>query len=841
MAWNDGKAKEAAYIERSRAGAVSLTDAGGNELLELTYADAGAKGARSVQSLLTAGGDHPYAQWWGTNGEDGLAAMFLDAGIRPYIAICADESPDQTSGYGATIGKPGMLTAAQAAALQARGVEFISHGARHIHFWELLNTGIRVYYTGAEATPTVNISATQLITSTATTGATNFVFTTYPTLAQLATAINALAGWNCILATELTGAEPSSSMLPLRAARSVVDPGAPDPTKSNQRFALVGGIMVRYTGTVYRDISISLNNGSNFFGIYADGARLAAISTAQTLTQIVTAINALNVVGLTALVMDNGFNAQSVGGSTVLNPGQKIRETYCYGDEDGTALARVNLTKSVNGTGQCFTGGLGFDYAMRRLVLAVKERAATLYGGLQIDSFAQAGGRFYPWMLRTVGDLHLNWRGNHAFRDLNAMLSPQAMPMAYGSKFAGHFTSTLGDYSEADVKAVGDALADSEGWQVNWLNHLVTPTPLDPSPYAGLNRQSAAVYASGADQDEGPFYRELTYIVGLAKQGKFEMLSPTAAELARAARRLPSNLIFNPRFRNGRNNNLLGITTAAQGSGGIAVPGWQLATAASDYSAVTVVDGQISLTTVGALGANKTPLAVNLFLEPGKTYEIGAALDMTSWGAANRANFILYPSNNALGYPFVQSLASIASETYYGGQSLEACFRLTIPQRTNAAPARAISVAGPFVFGGTDSITIKIDNRTASAAISLAGLTTARAVANAINTAIAADATYGPLGQYDRVARVEDNRVVIEAPAVSAVEDSSLLEILNSVGTPLAVLFGAGVTTVRSTSKLSSTLDSSMFSYRLALLLSTTAAVQTFRMQAPFCREVRMQ
>lgn len=798
------------------------------------------------KSILTIGGDHPYSQWWGSNGNDGMASMYLDLGIRPYIAICADETTEgaTTSGYGATLNKPGMMTTEQAQALQARGAEFISHGTRHTHFWELFNTGIRVYYTGGEATPTVNISTTQLTTSTAATGATAFVFTTHTTLAALATAINALAGWNCVLASELTGTEPSNMLVPLRAARSVTDPGGSDGTKSNQRFALSAGIMIRYTGTAYRDVSVSVNAGSNFFSVFADGARLIATTTAATLSTIAAAINALNVSGLTALVMDNGFAAQTVGGSTTLNPGQKNRETYCLGDEDGVALTRINTTRSVGGQSLFATAGMGLAYTIRRSVLAVKERAASTYG-LTIDSFAQPGGRLFPQMASAVLDEHASWRGNRSFTEQNASLSPHAMPANHAGKFTGHFTSIVASstgtpYTEADVKAIVDALGDGDGWQVNWLNHLCTPTPGDPSPYTGMNQQSAGTYTSSADQDEGPFWRELQYAAAARDAGRIEIAPPTKAERLRVRKRPPSNLIFNPRFRNGRSNDLRGITTVVGGNGGIACPGWAVASASGDFSVFSVgADGGLTITTNGALGANRVPMGCNLFLEPGKTYEIGAELDLTAWGTANIARWTLYPLNNWMGSSFPHGTQSVAMEQFYGGTYHDGKFRFSVPSRPGSQPARFVSLAGPFSFTASDAVTLKIDNRAASAAIVLTGLTTARAVANAINTALAADATYGPLGQYHNAARVEDGRLVIESPNAFAMEDSGLMEMVNSVGTPMAVLFGAGVTTARSTPKPAATSDTTMVGYRLGLALSTTSATQTMRLLAPYCREVR--
>lgn len=59
--------------------------------------------ADAEKSVLVIGGDHPYTQWWGNDGRDGLYQMHEDLDIKPYIAICADESTDATSGNGATM------------------------------------------------------------------------------------------------------------------------------------------------------------------------------------------------------------------------------------------------------------------------------------------------------------------------------------------------------------------------------------------------------------------------------------------------------------------------------------------------------------------------------------------------------------------------------------------------------------------------------------------------------------------------------------------------------------------------------------------------------------------
>ena len=93
--------------------------------------------------------------------------------------------------------------------------------------------------------------------------------------------------------------------------------------------------------------------------------------------------------------MDNGYAAQTVAGSSALNPGQKQRETYCFGDELGTGLHRIGQARSINHYGIQCSGGIGHNYTFLRQIKATKERAAALYG-ITLNSFPQSGGRFWP-------------------------------------------------------------------------------------------------------------------------------------------------------------------------------------------------------------------------------------------------------------------------------------------------------------------------------------------------------------------------------------------------------------------------------------------------------------
>lgn len=812
--------------------------------------------AASMQgrSILTVGGDHPYDQWWGSNGADGMAAMYLDRGITPYLAICTDDSLDNTSGVGATLDRQnqGMMSTEQALALQARGVQFVSHGARHTHFWELWNTGIRVRYTGTNTQPTVHISGGVMTLATLS-PATSIALTlaSYATINDLVAAIAAQDGtaslngtWRCFPATELTGLEPTENLLPLQAARRNDAAFYPGESKlSGQCFALSGGLLIRYTGTAYREVAITCNDATNNLGLFADGARLLSTTTNASLSTIAAAVNALNVAGLTCLVLDNGRSAQTIGGSTAENPGQVTRETYCFGDESGLGLRRYEHTP-ITFFGIHLDMGMGWAYAVRRQIEAVKERAAA--AGINLYGFAQSGGRFNPWFIRSMADEHEFWRGDRSYVEGASGISPHAMPAGTPAQHTGHFTSrnlaSSLPYGEDDVNAIIDALADTEGWAVCWLQHLCTPTPADPSGYTVATQ----IEYSDADQDEGPFVRELTHAAAARDAGRIVIVGPQDFQRLRRLSRGPNNRVFNPRFRNGRAGNLLGITTALLGASGVAVPGWKLATAAADWSAVTVdaTTRELVLTTNGAMGANKTPISCNLYLEPGKTYSIGATLNLREWGTTSSRNvrWNVQPLHSTLGPLVAQGESALSSPTWSTGFQGDGSFTFTVPTPPAMSPARIISLAGPFTLTAGHSITLVIDALAASAAIVVGGLTTAKAIAAAINTALASDATYGALTAYHNVARAEGERLVIEAPSIKVTAEGtgSQMTLANSTGTPLATLYGAGVTTCRAVSRISARPDSSLVGYSLTLVPSASDTTRTLRIRAPYCREVTL-
>ncbi|MGD9895141.1 MAG: hypothetical protein AB7U18_27975, partial [Dehalococcoidia bacterium] len=237
--------------------------------------------AVSKLPALVLGGDHPYAQWWGTNGRDGLAAMYLDRGITPYIAINTEDenAPGQVD----------MMSWEQCRALQARGVEFINHGAWHLDKWTRANTGIRIEYIGTNASATVQITTTQIVATSASPSSDSVTVTlaTDDTLAKVKTALELNGKWRVTLDTILTGAEASTNLFAMNAARNVLS------AANNTFFCAGGGIEIRQTTRTYTHSWVRRTSGGSFT-IFVDGVTKYNLSLGtNSIDTLVAAVEAL--------------------------------------------------------------------------------------------------------------------------------------------------------------------------------------------------------------------------------------------------------------------------------------------------------------------------------------------------------------------------------------------------------------------------------------------------------------------------------------------------------------------------------------------------------------------
>lgn len=786
------------------------TDAAGRKRIDGVYAG-------DDRPILVMGGDHPYAQWY--NNGKGMGRAYRDRGIKPYLAVCWDTSVDKTSGNGATFkdysGSSQMMTLQQALALQTDGVEFVSHATRHVHFWDQVNTGIRIKYLGAAGAPTVLISTTG-VTLTGSGGGENATLTwvSCPTLAQLKTAIDATTNWVCYLADELDGSEASSLLMPIKAARNVALTS--DATASVQRFALSGGVVIDYKGTGYANVTVQLGS-DNVFRVYCDGVRLISIdlTVTDTLSALVSAINGYAISGLTARLINNGWDEQAT----------KFRETYCWGDELCTSLRQQHY--QVPGMRSVYMqAGVDIQWVVRRLLKTAKARAAA--AGINLTNFAQPGGKFQPFLRRCSLDVHDVFRAE--FSALNAD-SPKAMPSCDINYVTTQQTFNT-DYDADDTRAAIRALVDSGPWYVDSLIHCVIP---DGSSQYDMS----IIYAGDADQTEANFIALLDEVKAQVDAGKLLVLPPNEAKIARQMSAKPKNRVFNPRFINS-GKTLLGVTTSAAGANGRIIPGWRFSFGVSQFSAVSISDGKLSMTTNGALGSTIYPIQQYVYLERGKTYDIGMLLDLTGIPSSKSVKVTLFPNFGRMAGDYKDgSAGSIQSVNYFGGAIHDAVMTYTVPQTGRGTPARVISKAGNFNLTAGAAISINYDSIGAVAVViagATPGATKAEEIAAAINAAIKADAAYTNRQEWWNAAVAENGKVLIEAPYQNSVPSAQYIGIANGTGNPMATVWGG--TEVRAVSTHHEYIDSSYLNYMLTIELGSTTS-GTVAIEAPYISEVK--
>ena len=147
-----------------------------------------------TRPVVCIGGDHPYNQLWGRNGKDGLAQMYADHGIVPYLALNTRSLTAESVGSQYFMGWDKVKTLADAGM-----IEPVAHGARHYQDWECPDAGIHVKYTGPAATATMYVTSTGVVGTTA--GSVedfSFLFADYPQIDQLVAAIDALPNWSAM-------------------------------------------------------------------------------------------------------------------------------------------------------------------------------------------------------------------------------------------------------------------------------------------------------------------------------------------------------------------------------------------------------------------------------------------------------------------------------------------------------------------------------------------------------------------------------------------------------------------------------------------------------------------
>jgi hypothetical protein len=360
-------------------------------------------------AILLLGSDHAYQQIYGTNGSDGMAGLSKANGITMYdamnTAVGNPNSPDS----------PSHMTWAQIKQMADTNlIDPLSHGVTHPTSWDRINTGVTVVYLGSGATCTgivnytvvnsIPVSTSFQVTSSNPADSATFLFSTYPTLAELAAAVNATGRYLMTLDHALPGSAPSTNLMGLVSATPI--------DKINETigaFACGGGILLSYTGSTYSRVSVARNSASAAIQLFADGVSLgpgpgwALLNPLyNTLSKIVLAINGLGISGLTAKLCDNA-GATNIAAYNYLS-GNEASTNLAFCANKDIMLVPVSwdsiTTSRSTMIGRQFSGSY----------------AAALAKGVAFSGFAYSGGDFFPWTMPAYAGLP-NWHFRSTPRD----------------------------------------------------------------------------------------------------------------------------------------------------------------------------------------------------------------------------------------------------------------------------------------------------------------------------------------------------------------------------------------------------------------------------------------
>jgi len=673
--------------------------------------------------ILIMGGDHPYAQWWGTNGRNGLAGMYLDRNIHPYMAINTHEP-------GLSPGNTDMLTWAQIAKLQALGVEIVSHGAKHINNHVRVNTGLTISYNGAAATATVQITSTQILGVTAG-GVADFTITkaSIATLQGVTDAINAVSGWVCTMSPELSGTEDSANLLVV-AARSA--------KATLLRVAAGGGINITYQSKT-ADSATFLIEGVNF-QLFVNGIRKATFDTSNasydTLTELVTAINAVS--GFTAQLMDNAGQNSYISGSELSSNLVAPPHTNCY--------SRIVIVET----------GLTSAYMIRRNMELAKSTAAA--NGVSLKNYAQSGSGFYPFLVR--GNDHGLFRGN------SELTVPAPYPVSSHklNYYLPHKSySMAGNYdTAAKLQAIVDGLSASPQAIICGLIHdVITDATVTDGTVPGSSGYYLNGNSIGGDTTEVLMTGYLNAVKAAVDAGLIQTMTMEEARVAARIMPQQGNLIYNPKFKSDGT-----ITAGADSlsSLGVRLPGWWYDFSPARVTSASIANDSLSITTTTAVAS--TLFASYISLEPGKTYDIG--LDIAGMAYTSGSGVMLQLSSlkgRMKGMSTPDQGAIVSTNKTTRGESR---MFVTVPNKDGSCRAKVVSDnTGPYDLSTNYNINLNIDGLNAFDINCRAGAgnnaaVTATEVAAAINAGITANANYP--AEYRTCASVVQNRVVIQSP-----------------------------------------------------------------------------
>lgn len=715
--------------------------------------------------IIVMGGDHPYKQWLGTNGKNGMAQAYLDRGIKPYVAINYDT--DTALSSAGSIAYPGSsvdsLTWSDLRDLQALGVEVDSHGAHHFQDNSAANIGITVSYSGVAAAPTMQVTSTGVVL-VGNGGAENvtLLFATYPTMTTLAAAISATPSWSCRVAEALTGNEASGNLLVV-AARNI------KAATGNGNFAAGGGIALITTAASITRAYVWVQG--NVVEVYVDGVKKYSfdMTTYTTMSTLVAQ--------MTAAMAGDWFTIKQCNTTRFGVTGSNWQR----GDELSLNLRRGIYLQPQNGY-LVIPAGLPHRYMQQRNITKVVEVAAA--NGVTIENFQSPGSDYYP-------HLHRGIRGIKAFRANRQIRGISPVQSLMCTEPQGWFThkemnNSTGGYTVAATQAAVNALADSPGYALTTLIHRVLPD--------GTSKYQFIIPGGDtySDQVEADFITLLDRVQTLIRAGQLIAMTPAEYRLAKRKVPAPNNLLFNPLLKND-GTNLLNVTN----NGGITVPGWNLNTPNTTFSAFAIANGEVSA--VGTATTSTDFLYQEVQLERGKTYEFGCDIETSNVSSGNgiylgfarsRGKFSDWIYQGQPGGAAAGTIMGTARNLGASGSSNNSLTtlyaQLTVPPAGQIRPPFAVSVAGPFNLTSTPAQIAFNAHNLGVLQINVAGATptatTTDEVVTAINAAVAASSAYP--AEYRNCARAVQGKVVVSLPYVNTFADP------NSTSQSLQILAG---------------------------------------------------
>ena len=801
-----------------------------------------ATSAHYDKPIFTIGGDHPYRQWFGTNGNDGLFQLFLDNGIKPYCAINWEASASASGSGGSfrdvTIGgsQTEMMSISEGLTMQSKGMEFTNHGTRHPNLWDQMNSGIRIDYNGTATPAKVFINgngknATEIKLQDADHVGTEITLTlsNYATLAELKAAIDAADGteWVCEIAAELTGNEDPKWLWPIAAAGRTVTGGSVP--YNNRRFCISGGVFAIYQGATYTNCSLHVESNGEL-KVFVDGVRAATSGTpgTQTIaTELSSIRTTLGTFGMTVIPTATPSAAGDfyidVMGNGKDSVGAAIRETYMQGDELGAYLTQGH--DDCTGRATNITYGLPLTYIIERQVKRLIELSTA--AGFTMRNFMQAGYRFPPHLIPHVPAVG-EWRlDSSSFGFGNN--SPMAMPACLDYQW--HPMATALPTTGPQVKAIIDAAIDSGAWAIDLLLHTVTTGTFGKYTFPG--------FTGTPDIPATDMVDVLQYLGEKKASGVVDVVPPEQFRKLRRMRSKPKNLVFNPSFRNSEEHG--GTALLNSTSNGATLPGWQCAFPSARFSAVSVDDGELSCAV--SAGSAGYLLRQGLWMEPGKRYDVGFDIDAGALTAGNVYLGLRPTRMRPNGTLPASSVPSVTGKAVSAKSFSHMRMRVSPDVVRDWTPNRIASKTGTFdISGATAPRTANINIMgIGSVSVNFDDVTTLSAakpseIATRINAAIAGAAAYAQRGELHTIAKVVNNRVILELPFRNQEPLFSLITVTQVNSGLCAAIFGGAE--VYSYGTPFGAFDAGVCQYMLDITLSADAA-GTFTIRQPYCREVQ--